>query len=273
VNRLTQERVGRIAYREGLPEPDRGLAPALCLHGFPETSYMWRAVLTALADSGRWALAPDLPGFGDSEPDPPSTWERHTAAVERFRRDLALERVALVVHDWGGLIGLRWACEHPDAVAALVISGTGFFADGRWHGMARSLRAPGQGEQLVAALDREGFAQMLGTLSPGFDATVAAEYWKAFDTPAGRQGILDLYRSGDFAKLEPYDGQLAALGVPTLLLWGEDDHFAPVAGARRLKREIPDAKVVLLDAGHFLYADEPERAAAEVGEFLAESGA
>ena len=140
--------------------------------------------------------------------------------------------------------------------------------------MARSLRTPGEGEQLVAALDREGFAQMLGTLSPSFDATVAAEYWKAFDTDEGRQGILDLYRSGDFAKLEPYDGQLAALGVPTLLLWGENDPFAPVAGAHRLKREIPDAKVVLLeDSGHFLYADEPERAAAEVAEFLAESGA
>jgi haloalkane dehalogenase len=262
-----------IAYREALPEADRGLAPALCLHGFPETSYMWRSVLAAVADSGRRALAPDLPGFGSSAPDPPSTWERHAEAVERFRRALALERVALVVHDWGGLIGLRWACEHPGAVAALVISGTGFFPDGKWHGMARSLRTPGEGEQLVAALDREGFAGMLGSLSRGLDASAAADYWRAFETAEGRQGILDLYRSGDFAKLEAYEGRLAALGVPTLLLWGADDAFAPVAGAHRLKREIPEAEVVLLEgAGHFLYADEPERAAAEVAGFLAASG-
>jgi haloalkane dehalogenase len=270
VAEVSQRRVGRIAYREAVPARDRGAAPALCVHGFPETSYMWRSVIATVADSGRRAIAPDLPGFGDSPPDPPSTWERHTEALETFRRDLGLERVALVVHDWGGLVGLRWACDHPQAVAALVISGSGFFPDGKWHGMARSLRTPGEGEQLVAALEWEGFTQMLGSLSPGLDATAAAEYWKAFERPEGRQSILDLYRSGDFGKLEAYDGGLAALDVPTLLLWGENDAFAPVAGAHRLKREIPDAKLVLLeDSGHFLYADEPERAATEVAEFLA----
>ena len=178
------------------------------------------------------------------------------------------------MHDWGGLIGLRWACEHPDAVEALVLSNTGFFADGKWHGMARALRTPGEGEQLVAGMNREGFAQMLGAVSRGIDATVAGEYWKTFATEEGREGILELYRSGDFEKLEAYDGQLGALQVPTLILWGENDVFAPVAGAYRFKRELPDAKVVLLkDAGHFVYADEPQRCADEIVEFLGESGA
>ncbi len=184
--RLEQRLEGGIAYREALPESDRGLAPALCLHGFPETSYMWRSVLSSLADAGRRAIAPDLPGFGDSRPDPPGTWERHTEAVESFRRELELERVVLMVHDWGGLIGLRWACEHPDAVEALVLSNTGFFADGKWHGMARALRTPGEGEQLVAGMNREGFAQMLGAVSRGIDATVAGEYWKTFATEEGQ---------------------------------------------------------------------------------------
>ena len=61
-----------------------------------------------------------------------------------------------VVHDWGGLIGLRWACEQPAAVQALVISSTGFFPDGKWHGMAKALRTPGEGEALVDGLDRDG---------------------------------------------------------------------------------------------------------------------
>jgi haloalkane dehalogenase len=61
--------------------------------------------------------------------------------------------------------------------------------------------------------------------------------------------------------------------VPTLLLWGENDVFAPVAGAHRFKREIPAAEMVVLeDAGHFVYADEPQRCAREVVEFLASSG-
>jgi haloalkane dehalogenase len=272
VAQLDQREAGGIAYREALPERDRGLTPALCLHGFPETSYMWRAVLRALADAGRRAIAPDLPGFGDSQPDPPGTWEHHTEALERFRRDLDLERVALLVHDWGGLIGLRWACEHPEAIDALVLSNTGFFADGKWHGMARALRTEGEGEQLVAGMERDGFSQMLAAVSRGIDASVAAEYWKTFETEEGRQGILELYRSGDFAKLEAYDGQLGALQVPTLILWGENDVFAPVAGAYRFKRELPHAKVVVLkDAGHFVYADEPERCANEIVEFLGES--
>ena len=266
-------RVDGIAYHEAAPTQHSDLVSALCLHGFPETSFMWRYVIAALAESGRRAVAPDLPGFGDSPPDPPGTWERQVQALERFRMGLGLERVALVVHDWGGLIGLRWACEHPEAVAALVISNTGFFPDGRWHGMARALRTDGEGEGMVAARTRDGFGQMLAAISRGMDKVVANEYWKTVTTEGGRQGILELYRSGDFEKLEPYEGKLAALGVPTLLLWGENDLFAPVAGANRFKREIPGAKLVVIEgAGHFVYADEPRRSAREVAEFLAESG-
>jgi haloalkane dehalogenase len=265
--------VDGIAYREAVPAQPSELAPALCLHGFPETSYMWRYVIAALADSGRRGIAPDLPGFGHSQPDPPGTWERQVEAVERFRAALGLERMALVLHDWGGLIGLRWACEHPDAVAALVLSNTGFFPDGRWHGMARALRTPGEGEQLVSAMTKEGFAHMLGAVSRGIDKTVAAEYWKTFETEEGRRGVLELYRSGDFEKLEAYEGQLSRLGVPTLILWGDDDQFSPVAGAYRFQHEIPDGKLVVLEgAGHFVYADEPSRCAREVAEFLAASG-
>ena len=262
-----------IAYREAAPDGSSALAPALCLHGFPETSFMWRSVIAALAAAGRRAVAPDLPGFGDSPPDLPGSWERHVEAVERFRRGIGLDRAALVLHDWGGLIGLRWACEHPEAVAALVVSATGFFPDGKWHGMARALRAPGEGETMVRSMTREGFGQMLAAVSRGFDRTVADEYWKAFETEGGRQGILDLYRSGDFEKLAPYQGTLAELGVPTLLLWGENDVFAPLAGGRRFEREIPGARLVVIEgAGHFVWADEPQRCAQEVVGFLAESG-
>jgi len=270
---VERARVDGIAYREAVPAPPTELVPAVCLHGFPETSYMWRYVIAALADSGRCGVAPDLPGFGDSPPDPPGTWERQVDAIERFRMALGFERIALVLHDWGGLFGLRWACEHPDAVAALVASNTGFFPDGKWHGMARAMRTPGEGDEMVRAMTKEGFAHMLAAVSRGIDATVAAEYWKTFETEGGRQGILELYRSGDFEKLEAYEGQLARLSVPTLVLWGDNDLFAPLAGAYRFKREIPGAKLVVLKgAGHFVYADEPSRCAREVAEFLAASG-
>jgi haloalkane dehalogenase len=261
-----------IAYREAVPDSPSGRDPVLLLHGFPESSYMWRRILPEIAAAGRRAIAPDLPGYGDSPPDPPGRWERHVETVERFRSALALDRIALVVHDWGGLIGLRWACDNPGNVSAIVVSGTGFFPDGRWHGMAQGLRTEGQGEQLVDNLDRKGMAGMLGAVGRGFNDDAIDEYFKAFTTEEGRQGILDLYRSGDFEKLEPYRGKLAELGVPLLALWGADDVFAPPAGAYRFKKEVPGTKIVVLDgAGHFVFEDDPKRCADAVVSFLGKS--
>lgn len=252
---------GRLAYREAVPAEGSSKPPVLALHGFPETSFMWRHLLPAVAATGRRAIAPDLLGYGDSEPDSPATWERHVEALGEFVDELGLQRVVLVVHDWGGLIGLRWACENPDRIAALLISDTGFFPDGRWHGMAEGLRTQGQGEQMVEGLDRDALGGVLGASSPGFEEAAVDEYFKAFTTPEGRAGVLEMYRSGDFSELERYDGALAGIGVPTLLIWGEDDAFAPVAGAHRFQREIPDARLeVIGGAGHFVWADEPERA-------------
>ncbi len=240
----------------------------LLLHGFPESSYMWRHVMPAIAGEGRRAVAPDLAGFGDSEPDPPGTWERHVDAVERFRRELGIERCVLVVHDWGGLIGLRWACEHPDVVDALVISSTGFFPDGQWHGLADTLRTPGAGEQVVDGLDRDGFAGLLRAVGSGFGDDAIDEYWKAFADEPRRHGQLELYRSGDFEKVAEYD--LASLDVPVLLVWGESDDFAPVAGAHRFDSELRDTELVVIDdAGHFVWEDAPERCAEAVVRFLA----
>jgi haloalkane dehalogenase len=242
---------------------------ALLLHGYPESSYMWRHVMPALAERGWRSVAPDLLGFGDSPSDPPHTWERHVEAIEEFRTGLGLERVALVVHDWGGLIGLWWACEHPDAVSALVISASGFFPDGRWHGLAEAARTPGTGEEMIEGMTKEGLAAVLRENGSGFDDAAIEEYWKCFGDEDRRRGHLEFWRSADFEKLEPYDGKLAELGVPTLILWGETDPFAFVPTAHRLHKEIPGSKLVFIEgAGHFVFEDAPERTAAEVAEFL-----
>lgn len=255
----------------GLSYRDSGPADgpvALLLHGYPESSFMWSGVMPAVAEAGWHAVAPDLAGFGDSPPDPPGTWERRVESVERFRRELGIERCVPVMHDWGGLIGLWWACEHPDAVEALVISSTGFFPDGKWHGMAKGLREPGTGEQLLDSIDRNLLGAALRQQSPGMSDEALDEYWKAYADEERRQGQLEMYRSGEFSKLERFD--LAALGVPTLLVWGEEDEFAPVAGAHRFERELPDTELVVVEgARHFVWEDAPERCAAALTGFLA----
>ena len=258
--------VGGIAYRE-LGDPDD--RPIIFVHGYPESSYIWRNVMAGAAEAGWRALGPDLPGFGDSDAQPPGTWERQIEHLERFRAGLGLGPVALVVHDWGGLIGLRWACDNPELVRALVISNSGFFPEGRWHDFAAALRRPDEGEQLVENVTRELLATFLRQASPELGDDVIDECWKAWGDADRRRGQLELYRSGDFEKLEPYRGKLAALGVPTLLLWGGRDQFAPVGGAYRLNKQIPHAELVVVDdAGHFLAEDAPERFREELSGFL-----
>jgi haloalkane dehalogenase len=270
VAELVSDRVDGIAYREAVPEGWSGGGPAaIAVHGYPTSSYLWRNVLPALADAGYRALAPDLPGFGDSPPDLPGTWEHQINNLDRFRRSLGVDHAALIVHDWGGLIGLRWACDNPGAATALVITDTGFFPDGRWHGMAKSLKTEGEGEQLLENMQRELFAMALRHVTPAMPDDAIDEYFKAYADADRKQSQLDLYRSGEFGKLEAYRGKLAALDVPTLLVWGAKDEFAPVRGAYRFQKEIPGAELVVLDdAGHFLMEDEPQRVPAEIANFL-----
>jgi haloalkane dehalogenase len=269
---LTAKTVDGIAYREAEPASESDHLPVLCVHGWPQSSYMWRHLLPALASSGRRAVAPDLPGFGDSPPDPPGTFERKVAAIERFRTQVGLERVVLAVHDTGGLIGLLWACENPEAVGGLVITNTGFFPDHDWIEIAQIMRTPVQGEALMDSLSREAFDTLLQEASSSFDEPALDEYWKGFSSAEGRRGMLELYRSFDPDELKPYEGRLAALDVPTLILWGQQDEFLPGDYAKRFASEIPGSKLVLLEGvRHFLFEDEPERCGQEVVDFLDQS--
>jgi haloalkane dehalogenase len=264
------KRAAGLAYREVLPDGPEDAAPVLLVHGFPQSSYMWRHLMPALAASGRRAVAPDLIGYGDTPPDRPATWERHVEALDRFRSALGLERIVVVNHDWGGLISMRWVLERSVPLAGLVMSNTGFFPDGEWYGMGAAMRTEGQGEALVDSISREGLAAMLGQIGTGFDDRAVDEYWKGLATEDGRRGVLELYRSGDFEKLEPYEGMLGELTIPILVLWGENDEYAPLTNAHRFDREIPDAKLVVVEgAGHFVWEDDPERCEREVVGFLA----
>ena len=219
----------------------RRLGPvALFLHGYPTSSYLWRNVLPEAAAAGYRAIAPTCPASATPRATCPGHGSARSSHVERFRRALGLEQVVLGVHDWGGLIGLRWACDHPGAVGALVITDTGFFPDGRWHGMAKTLRTEGEGEQVLENLNRELLAMGMRQVSPALPDDAIDEYWKAYGDADRRRSQLDLYRSGDFSKLEPYDGKLGALGVPAVIVWGAKDEFAP--GGRRIPLPQADAR-------------------------------
>ena len=200
---------GPLAYREALPAGEASGPAVVLVHGFPESSLMWEPLMERLAAAGRRCVAPDLYNLGDSQETGPATFERSLEAFTGLMDDLDLGEVAVVVHDWGGFIGLAWSCDHPDQVKALVISDTGFFSDGRWHGMADTIRGP-EGEAIVEGLDREGFGAMLNGDGNAFSQEVLDAYWEPFEEGRGRRATLDFYRSLDFKKLAPWDGKLAA---------------------------------------------------------------
>jgi haloalkane dehalogenase len=110
---------------------DEGTGPTvLCFHGEPDWCYLYRHMLDALVASGHRVVCPDLVGFGRS--DKPTdqafyTYERHVQSVTAHLDTLDLQDVTVVVQDWGGPIGLRWAMEHADQVGRLVIMNTGLF--------------------------------------------------------------------------------------------------------------------------------------------------
>jgi len=257
-----------VHYRETSPDGEESGDPVVLVHGFPESSRMWVPLMEALTAEGRRCVAPDLYCLGDSKDPGPATFERNLEALAELHEGLGLGPVALVVHDWGGFVGLAWACEHPDLVSALVISDTGFFSDGKWHGMAEAIRSE-KGEEIMAAVDRDGFAGLLRVDGADFSDEEVGAYWRPFADGRGREATVEFYRSMDFEKLEPYQGKLGDLGVPALLVWGAEDKFAPLAGAKRFMREIPGSRLAAFQgAGHFVFDQKRERAAREVVGFL-----
>jgi haloalkane dehalogenase len=102
----------------------------LCFHGEPSWSYLYRHMLERLVGEGHRVVCPDLAGFGRSDKPTDQAWytyERHCETVTRHLDQVELEDVTVVVQDWGGPIGLRWAVEHADRVGRLVILNTGLF--------------------------------------------------------------------------------------------------------------------------------------------------
>jgi len=251
--------------------------PILLLHGEPTSSYLWRNVIPPLVASGYRAVAPDLIGFGRS--DKPSdiawyTYDRHVASIAAVVDALDLSGITLVVHDWGGPIGLRFAVEHEDLVDRLVILDTGI-GGGRppsdtWLRFREVVRAMG------ADVDPARLVES-GTVSGLADETRAA-YAAPFPTPESKAGVRAFPElvpaEPDHPNTAPMNRVRDALRSwtkPTLVVWGAEDRALPPSLAHAFAELIPGAgePVILEGAGHFLQEDRPDDLAAAILRFLA----
>ena len=263
----------RLAYLdEGRGEP------VVFLHGEPTWSFLWRKVIPGVRDAGHRCIAPDLAGFGRSDKPLDLAWysyDRHTELVAELLGGLGLEGATLVVHDWGGPIGMRVAVEHPELVAGMVLLDTGLFT----------------GEQRMsdAWLRFRDFVERTDDLPVGllvrracfYDPgdQVAAAYDAPFPEPAAKAG------AKAFPLLLPLtpDAPGAAAGRrtlealrrdqrPMLLVWAEDDPVLPPAAGEALAHALQRASPLRLpDCGHFLQEDSGPDIAILIAEWLSSS--
>jgi haloalkane dehalogenase len=246
--------------------------PVLLVHGEPTWSYLWRKIIPALP--GR-KVAPDLIGFGKSDKPAEIGWysyDRHVASIERLVAMLGLERITLVVHDWGGPIGLRFAVEHPDLVERLVITDTGI-GGGRppselWLRFREVVRTVGE-ELDIGRLVEAGTAQGLSDeVRAAYDAPFASA------SKAGALAFPELVPTEpDHPNTAPMNAVRDALRdwrKPALVVWGAEDSVLRPEIAHRIVELIPGAEgpVLLEGASHFLQEDRPQELAAAVCDFI-----
>ena len=248
-------------------------APVVFFHGEPTWSFLWRKVIPPVRDAGYRCIAPDLPGFGRSDKPVDLDWytyDRHCAVAAGLVEELDLRDATVVVHDWGGPIGLRTAVEHPDRISRLVILDTGLFT--------------GHQRMTDAWIAFRDFVERTEDLPVGFlvrgackrdpGEEVIAAYDAPFPNAASKAGArafpLMLPTSPTAPGAEAGQRVLDALRDdtrPKLMLWADSDPVLPLSTGERFA-EVLSTKVdhVIGEASHFLQED----AGAEIGGLIAD---
>lgn len=263
----------RLAY---VDEGPRGGRPVVCLHGNPSWGYLYRAFVAPLVAAGHRVIVVDHLGFGRS--DKPAgraayTVERHVARFTQLMHALELEAITLLLHDWGGPIGLAWATTHPGKTARLVLFNTFVhppLAPLRLPPPLRLMRLPGLGELLVQGLHAivRGFLLGSGVVRrERLRREVKRAYLSvcpAWTSRAAQLAFARAFPACPAAPLSPYHAaiaeRLALLAhLPVLLVWGERDDICSAACRDAFEADFPHAETLrIADAGHFVQEDAPE---------------
>lgn len=231
--------------------------PVVLLHGEPTWSFLYRGVIPLLVGAGLRVVAPDHPGFGRSDKPADLGWysyESHSRVLAAHLAALGLERVTLVVHDWGGPLGLRWAMEHPDAVARIVILNTGLFS-GR--DAPPGLRAWLDYARAQTDLDVGG---LVSAACGGLSAEVVRGYAAPFPDASYKAGALAFPRLVPTSLDDPGAREqmavreaLDAWDGPVTVAFADSDPIFPLAVGESWARRLRHASFVPIEgAGHFV---------------------
>lgn len=265
-------------YMHYVDEGPRDADPVLCLHGNPTWSYYWRELIRGLRGSHR-VIAPDHMGMGLSEKplDWPYRLEAHVAAMERFVLEHDLRNITLVMHDWGGAIGMGLAMRHPDRIARLVITNTAAFTDGPAHASLVAAKLPGLNQILVRSMGLFNQAAVRYATTSGLSDEERRAYLTPYNSSARRVGVQNFVKDiplspghPSFHFLSIIEAGLAQFTeLPVQIVWGMKDWvFTPEFLAEWRKR-FPNASVHTVDhAGHLLMEDAGSEVLEVVRDFL-----
>jgi haloalkane dehalogenase len=245
----------------------------LFFHGEPTWSFLWRKVIPPVREAGFRCIAPDLAGFGRSDKPVELDWysyDRHVHAMAALLEQLDLREATIVVHDWGGPIGLRLAVEHPERIARMVILDTGLFTghqkmNDAWMAFRNFVERTEDlpvGFLVRGACKRDPGDEVIAAYDAPFPSVESKAGARAFplmlpltpEMPGAQAGqrVLDALR-GDQR--------------PKLVLWADSDPVLPLQSGERFAEALgATVDHTIADASHFLQED----AGAEIGRLIAQ---
>jgi pimeloyl-ACP methyl ester carboxylesterase len=275
-HRETVDGVG-VFYREAGPKD----APTIVLlHGFPSSSREFDTLIPLLATRYH-LIAPDFPGFGQSEAPPPSsypyTFDHLAKTVDGLLEQLNVAKCSFYLHDYGVAVGFRIILAHPERVQALIIQNANAYKEGlgaKWAGIAQYWADPKAHPEVF-----DGFVSFaateqrhtLGTSHPDrYNPDTWTDEYAHLSKPGQREiqaALLYDYRT-NVASYPAWQAWLREHRPPTLVGWGRNDPSFIAAGGEAYKRDLPDAEIHLLDAGHFALDEKNDEIAGLILAFL-----
>jgi pimeloyl-ACP methyl ester carboxylesterase len=268
----------RMFYREAGPAN----APTIVLlHGFPSSSREFAPLIPLLAAKYH-LIAPDFPGFGQSEAPPPEryayTFEHLAESTNGLLGQLHADHCTFYLHDYGGPVGFRMLASHPERVAALIIQNANAYTQGlgvKWTTVAQYWADPKAHPEPLEAHLSLAAAQQRHTAGTSHPERYDPDTWSDEFAYLSRSGQHDIqaallydYRT-NVASYPRWQAWLRQHQPPTLIVWGRNDPAFIAAGGEAYRRDLPAAEVHMLDAGHFILDEQNDQTARLILGFMA----